>query len=148
MLTSADFPRAMVIATELETQNRQRQAMEKEIAEAAAQQVIDHKFDGDDCRAIVLGGEGWHPGVIGIVASRIVEQFCRPTIIVAFNNNGEAEMIGQGSGRSIAGFHLAHALEACTEHLESHGGHEMAAGLKVRPENFEAFRDGVLQIRV
>src|SRR6185312_10486533 len=88
MLTTTDFGRAMEIATELESKNRERQAMERQIAEAAAQQVLDHKFDGDDCRAIVLGGEGWHPGVIGIVASRIVEKFCRPTIIVAFNKNG------------------------------------------------------------
>ena len=107
MLTSADFPRAMEIATDLEGKNRQRQAMEREIADAAAQQVIDHKFDAEDCRAIVLGGDGWHPGVIGIVASRIVERFCRPTLIIAFNKNGDGETIGQGSGRSIPGFHLA-----------------------------------------
>jgi single-stranded-DNA-specific exonuclease len=84
----------------------------------------------------VLGSDQWHPGVIGIVASRLVERFCRPTMLVGFNEHG----IGQGSGRSISGFHLARALEACGQHLQAYGGHEMAAGLKVLPENFKAFQ--------
>jgi single-stranded-DNA-specific exonuclease len=140
MLTSATRERALEIATYLEQQNRARQAMEREIFEAACQQVIDQKLDGDECRGIVLGADGWHPGVIGIVASRIVEKFCRPTIMVAFNENNGSGKIGQGSGRSISGFHLARALEHCHDHLEAYGGHEMAAGLKVKPENFDAFR--------
>src|SRR5688572_15564000 len=146
MLTRADRGRAVEIATYLETQNRERQAIEKGILDAAIAQVEEQKLDGDDCRAIVLGGHGWHPGVIGIVASRIVDRFCKPTIMIAFNeNNGPADgikngVIGQGSGRSIAGFHLARALEQCGEMLEAYGGHEMAAGLKVRPENFDDFR--------
>jgi single-stranded-DNA-specific exonuclease len=139
MLTRADLPRAMAIATELEQHNRERQTIERGILDAAVKQIEEQKLDGDDCRGIVLGGDGWHPGVIGIVASRIVDQFCRPTIMVAFNPNG-AGVIGQGSGRSIAGFHLARALEACGQYLEAYGGHEMAAGLKVKPENFDAFR--------
>ena len=143
MLTKADHAKAVRIATYLETQNRARQSMEKGILEAALDQIAAQKLDGDDCRAIVLGADGWHPGVIGIVASRIVDRFCRPTILVAFNDpsygNG-SDKIGQGSGRSIAGFHLARALEHCGRHLEAYGGHEMAAGLKIRPEHFEAFR--------
>ncbi len=135
MLTAADEPRAEEIATYLEEQNRERQAMERDILEQALHQAAELKLDTGDSRAIVLGGEGWHAGVIGIVASRIVDRFHRPAIMVALNNG-----IGQGSGRSISGFHLARALEACGEHLEAFGGHEMAAGLKVRTENFEAFR--------
>ncbi|MEO7156942.1 MAG: DHH family phosphoesterase [Vicinamibacterales bacterium] len=180
MLTRADHARAIEIATYLEAQNKERQAMERSILDAAIAQVEEQKLDGDHCRAIVLAGEGWHPGVIGIVASRIVDRFCKPTIIVAFPSPADgirpadgdpadaaespatrpvhqhasitrpqsptrlqspsAGLIGQASGRSIAGFHLARALEACGEHLESFGGHEMAAGLKVKPENFDAFR--------
>jgi single-stranded-DNA-specific exonuclease len=83
----------------------------------------------------VLGHADWHPGVIGIVASRIVDRYHRPAVMVALSNGH-----GQGSGRSIAGFHLARALHACAAHLETYGGHEMAAGLKVRTEKFEAFR--------
>jgi single-stranded-DNA-specific exonuclease len=140
MLTRADHGRAVEIATYLEQQNRSRQAMEKSIVDAAVAQVEEQKLDGDDCRAIVLGAHGWHPGVIGIVASRLVDKFCKPTIMIAFNENNGSGVIGQGSGRSIAGFHLARALEHCRELLEAHGGHEMAAGLKIRPENFDDFR--------
>jgi single-stranded-DNA-specific exonuclease len=109
--------------------------MEKKILDQALVQVEEHGFDGDDSRAVVLGAEGWHPGVIGIVASRIVERLHRPTVMVAMNNG-----IGQGSCRSIAGFHLAEALSACGEHLVTHGGHEMAAGLKLETAHFEDFR--------
>src|SRR5439155_14201551 len=143
MLTRADLSRALQIATELEKHNRERQTMERGILDAAFTQIDEQKLDGDDCRAIVLGGDGWHPGVIGIVASRIVDQFCKPTIMVGFNPNGTPNgtaVLGQGSGRSINGFHIARALENCGEFLDAFGGHEMAAGLKVKPENFDAFR--------
>jgi single-stranded-DNA-specific exonuclease len=136
MLTKATETQAQEIATYLEQQNRARQAMEKKILEAALDQAHHHGMDGDDCHGIVLGGEGWHPGVIGIVASRVVDRFHRPTIMVSLNNGH-----GQGSGRSIAGFHLTKALDACRDHLETWGGHEMAAGLKLKTENLEAFRD-------
>ncbi len=136
MLTLADEARALEIATYLEQQNRERQAIERQIVEQAIEMVQEQKMDQDNCRAIVLASDQWHPGVIGIVASRLVERFCRPTLLVGFNEHG----IGQGSGRSISGFHLAKALEACGEHLQSYGGHEMAAGLKVLPENFEKFQ--------
>ncbi|HEX8520857.1 MAG TPA: single-stranded-DNA-specific exonuclease RecJ [Tepidisphaeraceae bacterium] len=136
MLTVADDAKALEIANYLEEQNRERQSVERQICEQAIEMVQQQKMDQEDCRAIVLGSDQWHPGVIGIVASRLVEKFCRPTILVGFNEHG----IGQGSGRSIGGFHLAKALEACGEHLQAYGGHEMAAGLKVMPENFEKFR--------
>ncbi|MGH7214104.1 MAG: single-stranded-DNA-specific exonuclease RecJ [Tepidisphaeraceae bacterium] len=136
MLTKADENRAREIATYLEEQNRARQTIERQILGLALAQVTERKFDTDACRGIVLGGEGWHPGVIGIVASRIVDRFNKPTVMVALNNGH-----GQGSGRSIAGFHLARAFEACGDHLEAYGGHEMAAGLKLRTDNFEAFRE-------
>lgn len=135
LLTDADHHKADEIASYLEQQNRARQQIEKKILEEALAQVAQLDAAADHNRAIVLGGEGWHAGVIGIVASRIVERFHRPTIMVAINNG-----LGQGSGRSISGFHLSKALEQCSSHLEAFGGHEMAAGLKVRSSNFEAFR--------
>src|SRR5687768_7935845 len=136
MLTEASHERAVEIAEYLERQNRERQSLERKILDEAAMQCAQLGYDCEDCRAIVLGKEDWHAGVIGIVASRLVDRFNRPTVMVALTNG-----TGQGSGRSIAGFHLARALEACHEHLEAYGGHEMAAGLKVRTENFERFRD-------
>ena len=137
MLTQADETRAVQIATYLEERNRARQALERTIFEQALAQCeqLGYRQDDEDCRAIVLGAEGWHPGVIGIVASRIVGRFNRPTIMVALGNGH-----GQGSGRSIPGFHLARALQACREHLEAWGGHEMAAGLSLAGEHFDAFR--------
>jgi len=133
MLTTADEPRAQEIAAYLETQNRARQTVEKQILEQALAQIQAN--DWHEQRALVLGAQGWHAGVIGIVASRIVDRLCRPTIMVALNNGQ-----GQGSGRSVAGFHLARALEACGEHLLAFGGHEMAAGLKIETGRLEDFR--------
>ncbi len=139
MMTHADEAKAIEIATYLEQQNRARQAIEKQILEAAMAQATELHCDRPDVRGIVLGGEGWHQGVIGIVASRIVQKFHKPTIMVALNNG-----IGQGSGRSISGFHLSKALDACTKNLVSHGGHEMAAGLRLKAENFQAFREAFI----
>lgn len=135
MLTTPDAAKAMEIANYLEQQNRARQTIERKILDGALAQVTAGGWDKDGKCAIVLGDESWHPGVIGIVASRLVDRFHRPAIMVALNNGH-----GQGSGRSIAGFHLAQALHACAEHLETYGGHEMAAGLKVQTAKFEDFR--------
>jgi single-stranded-DNA-specific exonuclease len=84
----------------------------------------------------VLAGEGWHPGVIGIVASRVVEQVHRPTVMIALD--GDAE--GKGSARSIPGFHLYDAMHACAHHLVRFGGHRAAAGCSIRRERVDAFR--------
>jgi single-stranded-DNA-specific exonuclease len=138
MLTTATEERAAEIATYLEQQNRARQATERSILTSALAQVEELKLA--DSRAIVVGEAGWHPGVIGIVASRIVDRFHRPAIVVAMDTI-EAGGLGHGSGRSIDGFHLSKALATCGHLLESHGGHEMAAGLKVKCEQFAAFRD-------
>ena len=135
MLTTADEPRAKEIAAYLEQQNRARQAIERKILQQAVEQVEQLGLDSDGSCAIVLGREEWHPGVIGIVASRLVDRYHRPAVMVALDNGH-----GQGSGRSIAGFHLSRALEACAEHLDTFGGHEMAAGLKLQTCKFEDFR--------
>ena len=92
------------------------------------------KQDSDASRAIVLASSGWHAGVIGIVAARLVDEFCRPTVLIALENGS-----GQGSGRSISGFALHTALAACEGHLLSSGGHAMAAGLRIDSAEVEAF---------
>ncbi len=136
LLTSADAPTALRIATAMDQQNRERQSLERRIFEQAMAQIVERGFDNDDCRALVLASEDWHPGVIGIVASRIVNRLNRPTVMVSLSNGH-----GQGSGRSIPGFHLAKALDACREHLDGCGGHEMAAGLRMQSAKLDAFRE-------
>jgi single-stranded-DNA-specific exonuclease len=134
MLTRADADKAAQIADFLEGENRQRQAVEKKIVDQAIAQVMEQGGPDKVC-ALVVAKEEWHAGVIGIVASRLVDKFHRPTVMIALNNGH-----GQGSARSIAGFHLARALDACGEHLEAHGGHEMAAGLKLETAKLDDFR--------
>ena len=140
MLTTASEERAAEIADFLEAQNKQRQQTERTIVDAAALQIENAGWLDGDCRALVVGGQGWHAGVIGIVASRLVDRFHRPAVVIALGE-GTADSVGHGSGRSIDGFHLSQALQACTDTLESHGGHEMAAGLKILPGRLDDFRE-------
>ncbi|MBN1943260.1 MAG: single-stranded-DNA-specific exonuclease RecJ [Phycisphaerae bacterium] len=137
LLTTSDAARAKEIAAWLAARNAERQKVERAIAAEACDMVVEAGLDGDGSRAIVLSNENWHGGVIGIVASRLVDQFSRPAILIARNGDG----LGQGSGRSIPGFDMAAALAACDEHLLSHGGHAMAGGLKIQPENISAFSE-------
>jgi single-stranded-DNA-specific exonuclease len=139
LFTRADADRAREIASYLETQNRQRQSMERKITEQAKEMTEQAAMDNGDQRAIVLAREEWHPGVIGIVASRLVDAYSRPAIMIALNGQG-----GQGSGRSIDGFNLYEALHTCRDHLTSYGGHDMAAGLKISLENVEPFVDAFI----
>jgi len=136
MLTDAAQAEAYQTANYLETQNRARQALERDIFRQAMEQVEQDGIERDGKRAVVLAAEKWHAGVIGIVASRLVERLCRPALMISLNNGH-----GQGSGRSIPGFHLSRALQNCSQFLEAHGGHEMAAGLKLATENLPRFRE-------
>ncbi len=135
LLTTDDPKRAMELAAELDDCNRRRQDVERAIV-AEAHDLLDANGGLGDRGAIVLGKPGWHPGVIGIVASRLVDAYHRPTIVVALN-----EEIAQGSGRSVPGFDLYSALAACADGLASFGGHKAAAGLKVAPDRFPAFAE-------
>ncbi|MGC3989547.1 MAG: DHHA1 domain-containing protein [Chthoniobacteraceae bacterium] len=90
---------------------------------------------------MVVSELGWHPGVIGIVASRLMRRHHRPVFVIAFDDDG----VGKGSGRSISGFSLVEALTECGAHLDRYGGHEMAAGLTIHRKNYEAFRTAFLQ---
>jgi single-stranded-DNA-specific exonuclease len=138
LLTTAGPDAARTIAKELDHRNRERQEIEKRILEEAlAQAAATFKPERD--AAIVLSGAGWHTGVIGIVASRIVERYWRPTLLI-----GTSEGHAQGSGRSIAGFHLYKALVACEMHLTNYGGHAMAAGVRLTEAAVPAFREAFL----
>ena len=136
LLLTNDEDQAAALAIELDQQNRARQEVEKEIL-AAAIVMIEKQFDAARDAAIVAGARGWHPGVLGIVASRIARKYHRPTIIIGFDEKG----VGKGSGRSIAGLNLVDALTRCAATLEKFGGHEMAAGLALHEENFPKFAE-------
>ena len=139
LLTRADEERAREIALYLDEHNRARQAKEREVAKQAREMVERAGLDGDARRAIVLAAEKWHPGVIGIVAARIVDRYHKPTVLIALE-----EGVGQGSARSVPHFELHQALEKCGQHLISHGGHAMAAGVKLRTEQVEGFTQAFL----
>ena len=134
LFTRADSDRAREIAVTLDAENRRRQSVEREITKQAEALVIERGYDRDSCRGIVLANSEWHAGVIGIVASRMVSRFGRPTIMIALDGD-----TGQGSGRSIRHFPLHEVLQACSPHLLGHGGHAMAAGVRLRTDQVEAF---------
>ena len=136
LLLTGDETEATELAALLDAQNRERQGVERKIY-GEAEQELAKIFDPNRDAAIVLGSRDWHPGVLGIVASRLARKHHRPTILVAFDSNG----LGKGSGRSIAGLSLVEALGRCESCLEKFGGHEMAAGLAIREENFPAFAE-------
>jgi single-stranded-DNA-specific exonuclease len=136
MLTD-DETRAGEIAVELGRANSERRAREREVDNAAEASLRELPERLRAAPGFVLAGEDWHPGVVGIVASRMVERHHRPVVVVSLDGEGG----GRGSGRSIPGFDLLAALEACSEHLESFGGHRAAAGLSLRAENLDAFRE-------
>jgi len=132
LLLEEDMVRALNQARYLDQCNSERRQLEKETlqeAEAAVANLAD-----DHTHMIVLGGKGWHAGVIGIVASRLVDRYCRPTVLVAMDG-----ATGKGSCRSIRGFHLYQGLQACAEHLIAFGGHEMAAGLSLTSDQLADF---------
>jgi single-stranded-DNA-specific exonuclease len=136
LLLTNDEDEAAALATELDQQNRARQGVEKEIL-AAAILTIEKQFDAARDAAIVAGARGWHPGVLGIVASRIARKYHRPAIVIGFDENGA----GKGSGRSIQGLNLVDALNRCAATLEKFGGHEMAAGVALHEKNFSKFAE-------
>jgi single-stranded-DNA-specific exonuclease len=133
LLLSADPAEAEALAAELDRENQARQEIERRILAEAIEDAGARVREG--VRGLVLARDGWHAGVVGIVASRIVERFHRPAVLVALADEG-----GKGSGRSIEGFHLHDALSACASHLARFGGHRHAAGVTVDRERLPAFR--------
>ena len=136
ILLTRDPDAAHRIAGALDTRNRERQTVEQR-AVRGAEEILEDGFDPARDVSIVLGRDGWHPGVVGIVASRICRKFHRPTFIVGFDGDG----VGKGSGRSIPGIHLVEALKECDDLLVKSGGHAMAAGLTIEMDKLDAFRE-------
>jgi len=136
LLLTDDADEARRLANELEDLNRERQAVEGRIFREAARQVEEWPDEHKQRRAYVVAGENWHEGVIGIVASRLVERFNRPVVLIA-GTDGD----WKGSGRSIPSFDLHGALGACSALLGRWGGHRAAAGLSIKPENVPAFAE-------
>jgi single-stranded-DNA-specific exonuclease len=145
LLLTQDEGEAAELAEFLDKQNRERQEVEKAIF-AAAQEKITGEFSYERDAAIVVAARGWHPGVLGIVASRISRKYHRPTIVIGVDESG----MGKGSGRGIEGLNFVEALRRCADKLDKYGGHEMAAGLSVREENVgpfsEAFRQAAREL--
>jgi single-stranded-DNA-specific exonuclease len=134
LLTTKDERVAADIARKLDKENQRRKNIDEKTLNEALEQMREI-VDLNEDSAIVLSSEGWHQGVIGIVASRLVEKYHLPTVMIAIDNNE-----GKGSARSIPGFHLCDALRQCEDLLLRYGGHKYAAGLTISPENIEKFR--------
>ncbi|QEM70165.1 single-stranded-DNA-specific exonuclease RecJ [Geobacter sp. FeAm09] len=134
LLLSGDPAECQGIAEDLDAANAERQATERRILDEAIE-MVEKAGAYPDCRSIVLASPNWHQGVVGIVASRLVERYHRPTILISLDEDGSAK----GSGRSIPGFHLLDAVRACSGSLERFGGHRYAAGVGLRADAFGAF---------
>jgi len=141
LLLTENPQEAAALARELETINARRQELDQIILDEAIE-LVEKTLQPADA-AIVLANDTWHPGVIGIVASRLVERYGRPTFLVGWDEAGE---FGRGSGRSIAGFDLHGALHRVGTHLEKYGGHTMAAGFTIKRDRFDAFRVAFLGV--
>ncbi|MCI9286421.1 MAG: single-stranded-DNA-specific exonuclease RecJ [Clostridia bacterium] len=136
---SDDINEVRNLTEKLNEYNRTRQETEKNIVKEALQLIETNKEN--EKSAIVLGHNGWHHGVIGIVSSKITETYFKPSILVSFEDGA-----AKGSGRSIPGFDLHEALCKCSNFLEKYGGHEMAVGLSLKEENFESFKQELVKI--
>lgn len=134
LMLSEDYDNAQAMAAQLDALNAERQQAEQEIMTQIEQQLAQHPERLRD-RVLLVWGEDYHPGVIGIVASRLVEKYGRPAIVIAMKGDE-----GRGSGRSVAGFNLHDALTACSDILIRYGGHSLAAGLSVEPSRIEELR--------
>lgn len=135
LLLCKNYNQATELTQKLNEHNRIRQETEKSIFENAVKQIQEEHLE--EHNAIIVGGENWHHGVIGIVSSKITEMYFKPSILLSFEEDG----IGKGSGRSIPGFDLHDALTQCMDTIEKFGGHSMAVGITVRKENFDKFRE-------
>ena len=135
LLTTSDKTRAEELASILVRENKRRQLIQEDIVNDAIR-LVHSQIDLENNKVVIIGAKGWHPGVVGIVASRIKDEFSRPAIVIAFDKEG----IGKGSARSIPNLDLYEALSYAAKFLEGYGGHPMAAGLTVREDKFENFK--------
>ena len=135
LLMTDDEATASRLASQLDATNTARREEDRRTLDAAVAQ-LEKTYDSQNDFGVVLAGEGWHPGIIGIVASRVVERVHRPVVMIALGDDG-----GRGSARSIPGFHLYEALVDCSAHLDRFGGHKQAAGMDIQREAVPAFRE-------
>ena len=135
LLTTSDKTRAKELASILVRENKRRQLIQEDIVNDAIR-LVHSQVDLENNKVVIIGSKGWHPGVVGIVASRIKDEFSRPAIVIAFDKKG----IGKGSARSIPHLDLYEALSYAAKFLEGYGGHPMAAGLTVHEDKFENFK--------
>lgn len=140
LLLTKNINQANELTQRLNEHNRERQETEKNIFESAIKQIEEENLDKGN--SIIVGGENWHHGVIGIVSSKITEMYFKPSILLSF----EEDEIGKGSGRSIPGFDLHEALMKCMDTIEKFGGHSMAVGITVQKNKFLQFREKFEQI--
>ena len=134
LLTTAAPDRCEEIVRHLADENTERRRIEREITAQAVEMVLASRLDRPESKAIVLAEESWHGGVIGICASRLVDKFHRPTVLIAFDGDS-----ARGSGRSVPGLDMHEALAACSEHLIGFGGHAMAGGIRIEPGRIDEF---------
>jgi single-stranded-DNA-specific exonuclease len=141
LMLGDDAARASAIAAELERANAERRATEREVADAAEAARRELPAELADAPALVIVGEGWHPGVVGISASRLAERHWRPVVLLSAEGDR-----ARGSARSIPGFDLIAALDECAAHLVRHGGHRAAAGLELERDRIESFREAFVAV--
>ena len=135
LFLSTDINEVNKLTNKLNEHNKERQETEKAIFENAVEKIEHEKLNEN--RAIIVGGENWHHGVIGIVSSKITDMYFKPSILLSFEEDG----IGKGSGRSIPGFDLHEALMQCLDSIEKFGGHSMAIGITIKKENLKKFKE-------
>ncbi len=133
LLLTEDINEARDIARKLDSFNQRRRIMEKEILDEIIE-LMNKKEDSDQLNSIVFASERWHPGVIGVVASKLVDRFCRPAIVISLKDG-----IGKGSGRSVSHFNIYRGLKKCESLLLTYGGHRFAAGISIREDDVDEF---------
>ncbi|MBA2736624.1 MAG: single-stranded-DNA-specific exonuclease RecJ, partial [Pyrinomonadaceae bacterium] len=138
LFEAESFEKARELAGILDSRNRERQKIQREITELALLEYVENGGSRKQSHVAVIAGENWHRGVIGLAASKITEKLHRPSIVISLENG-----IGHGSARSIAGYHLLNGLESCGDLMEQFGGHAAAAGMKIKFENIEKLREMV-----
>ena len=135
LLMTDNYSEALELARKLDGYNRKRQAMEKAVLNEILDE-ISQTIDPSKKRSLVFASNNWHPGIIGIVASRLADRFCRPAILISLKNG-----LGKGSGRSIAHFNIYQGLKQCDSLLVSYGGHQYAAGISIKEEDIGKFSE-------
>lgn len=134
LFLSTDINQINELTRKLNEHNKERQETEKAIFESAVEKIENKHLDNN--KTIIVDGENWHHGVIGIVSSKITDMYFKPSILLSFDGDD----IGKGSGRSIPGFDLHNALMKCSDTIEKFGGHSMAVGITIKKQQLEKFR--------